>query len=146
MRRSEIGFAVFLGCFTLSWLAAGLLVFGYTPLVMRLPLLAGAFTVVMLAGVVIGLAGTAGSALHSAGVAAWLDKARLKRLLGLAGILPAANLLGYSLGLPLFLALYLALNGVNWKGCLFSAVTCGVLIELVFVRILQVSMPAPWGS
>ncbi len=145
MRRAEIGFSVFLGCFTLLWLTTGLLVLGYTPLVMRLPLLAGAFTLVMLIGVVIGFAGTAGSAHDPAQATVWLNKAGLNRLFGLASILPAAILLGYQLGLPLFLAVYLTLNGLNWKRSLFSAVMCGLLIELVFVRILQVSMPAPWG-
>ena len=47
MTRPDIYFPILLGCFALLCLGAGLVVFEYPPLVMRLPIFAGLFTVAM---------------------------------------------------------------------------------------------------
>ena len=140
MTRPDTGFAILLGCFVLLWLGAGLLVFDYPPLVMRLPIVSGLFTVAMCILIAATDLKTVANTSCPAPVPGRIDKPRLIRLLGLASILPIAHLLGYALGLPVFLALYLKLTGLNWLRCLLAAVICALLIEIVFVRVLKVSL------
>ncbi len=138
MTRPDIYFPILLGCFALLCLGAGLVVFEYPPLVMRLPIFAGLFTVAMCLTIVVRVLKTGATSSLSVPV----DKTRL---LVLTSILPIAYLLGYGWGLPTFLALYLAYNGLSWPRCLVAALVCALLIETVFVRLLKVSLPTLWS-
>ncbi len=130
----------------LLWLGAGLLVFDYPLLVMGLPVFAGLFTVAMCITIVLTDLKTKANSSCPAPALWRIDKSRLIRLLCLTSILPIAHLLGYALGLPVFLALYLVLTGLSWPRCLIAAVVCALLIEIVFVRLLKVSLPMLWGA
>ena len=146
MTRPEPSFAILLSCFVLLWLGAGLLVFDYPLHVMGLPVFAGLFTVAMCITIVATNLKTEANSSYPAPAPGRIDKPRLIRFLCLTSILPIAHLLGYALGLPVFLALYLASTGLSWPRCLIAAVICALLIEIVFVRLLKVSLPMLWGA
>lgn len=145
MTRPDVAFAAALAGFVLLWLGAGLTVFDYPPLVMRLPQLAGMFTVAMC--LMIAVAGLKAPQVrkHRRPSSGRFDRPRLTRLLVLTSILPITHVLGYALGLPVFLAVHLTMNGLGWTRSLIAAAVCALLIEAVFVRILGISMPPPWG-
>lgn len=144
MARPEIGFNTLLGGFVLLWLGAGLLLFEYSLLVMRLPILAGLFTIAACTAIAVRSAKTIPDSPPPA--AERFDNSRLLRLLALISILPLAYLLGYRLGLPVFLGIYLAMNGLGWLRSLLAAAVCAALIELLFVRALKLTLPSLLGA
>lgn len=146
MARPDAAFAILVSAFVLLWLGAGLTVLGYPMLVIRAPILAGLFTVAMCLTIAFKdfKAEVTSSRPLASGVR--FDRGRLVRILGLTSILPIAYLLGYGVGLPVFLSIHLATNGLSWPRCLLAAAVCALLIQIVFVRILGIALPQLFGS
>ncbi len=157
MRKVELGFVLSIAVFLIGFSSLGLLYYDYSVGLMRFPLLAAGFTlVVLVVHLVLMCSGRAmpldGGSAPSALVTALRSPRRrqtLSRLLSIFSIVPIVFALGYPLGLAVYLLGVLRHFGEGW---MISSAVAGMSLLVsygLFVRTLGVSlpvMPAWWQA
>ena len=156
MRSTEVGFLIATGAFLILFCLLGLFYYDYSTSLMRIPLLAAGVT---LAVVIVHLAmmrwaaGSAaadaeldGKSILIAALASPRRRQAIARLFWIFSVVPLTILLGYPLGLAVYLLSVLKSFGESW---VLSLAVAGVSLAFsfgLFVQVLRVPLPVvpPW--
>lgn len=143
MSKAALWFPIGIAACIAVLLCLGALYFDYSLLVLQFPLLVGTFTC-LLCGVQ-ALRVSSGQ-LEAAAPASEVRGQPVTRVaaraLWLSSIVPAVFLLGYPLGLSVYLFLFLKLRGQSWWLASVCALSSLGVVEALFMTLLNVPLPA----
>lgn len=145
MKTAELIFPIVIFVFVATFVCLGAFVFGYSVTVMRFPLIVGMVTS-SLCGLQIVRVMSGGPGRDAAS-----DEQRDAPtgsvpvigpgILWLLSIVPAVYLLGYVIGLPAYLFLYLKAQRESWLMAGGLALLCLAIVYSVFMNLLNVPLP-----
>ena len=148
MGTAERNLTIFTLLFVLGFLGLGAFYYEYEWIVLRFPLLVGLVACVLCVGnLVKGLrdsktVGDPGKVAESGtGPAPRTFRQVLPAMMWVVAVVPVVFLLGYAIGLPLYVFAYLKTHGHGWRlSCVLSLGTLAV-VYLGFVKALGVLLP-----
>lgn len=143
MIRTDSILPLLAACMALLFLLSGWLFYDYGWVVMRFPLLVGALTI----GAALPLllrrrGGPVEPAPPSGRDRDGRIAAEFSHYLAVASILPAVWILGFVLGPALFLLAFLRWHGTGWGLAAAMAAGTALFVHGVFVKLLQLQLPA----
>ncbi len=145
MRSAERGFTLLVMGFILGFLGLGVYAYEYRSAVLGFPLAVGLVTCLLCLGDL--LKGRRRPAAARAGAATAPTPPTLAELgrgtAWVVAVLPLVAVLGYAIGLPLYVLIFLRAHGQGWRlSGLLSLATLAV-VYLGFAKLLGVPLPLP---
>jgi len=142
MRSGEIAFLGAVAAFLVGFCALGLFHYDYSLSLMRFPLLAAGFTLLVVAVQLVTLSRSACEVPQGNQRATVLPRgSRFTQVAGLLSVLPLVFLCGFPAGLALYLFGYLKVAGESWTVSLAVAVASLLLSYGLFIQVIGVPLP-----